>query len=434
SSQRDITLELTTPDDHWYDTRMKTLRNWRNEPLGRVIVLRDITGLKRSEDERARLEGQLRQAQKMEAIGQLAGGIAHDFKNLLTPIIWHAELAQMQLAPGEAILRNIQSILEAAQRAADITRQLTAFSKEQTLTMDVVDPAEIIHAFLPILRSMCGGIVTVKSELDPAAGYIKADKTQIEQVLMNLLINARDAMPTGGEARITVANAMPDEAMLRDCPTLAPGPCVMISVSDTGEGMDMQTQEHIFEPFFTTKKLGKGTGLGLAVVFGIVKQHQGHITVDSAPGCGTTIRIMLPSVESPVDILESLPPLVDARQTILLAEDEEMVRTLVAEALHLQGFDVLVAADGDEALSLAHDYNGSINLLVTDIVMPRMNGNALYHQLINLYPECKALFMSGYPGDTFTQQDFNEQSQLFLAKPFTIPRLLEKVNTALTMS
>ncbi|HEY3377745.1 MAG TPA: histidine kinase N-terminal 7TM domain-containing protein, partial [Armatimonadota bacterium] len=317
SDQEDV-LEFSTPDKHWYEIRISPLRNWREEHVGRLVVLHDITDLKCSEIERARLEEQLRQAQKMEAIGLLAGGIAHDFNNLLTPIIGYAEILQLRLRQEETLARYAGSIMEAAQRAASITKQLKVFSRKQVLTLQEITLERVIRDFMPIVHSIVGETITIEASLQSDTGRVKVDPGQIQQVLMNLAMNARDAMPHGGMLTIELASAEPDALDHHASPALATGPCSALTVRDTGEGMTTETLERIFEPFFTTKERGKGTGLGMSVVFGIIKQHQGHITVDSTPGVGTTVRIILPCVEEHAQQTVSEASSVDISEATIL--------------------------------------------------------------------------------------------------------------------
>jgi CheY-like chemotaxis protein len=328
----------------------------------------------------------------------------------------------------------MEHILEAAQGAAAFTKQLTALNRRSMVIPQVVNLGRIIREFLPVLRSFVGERIRLNVQIDPLAGNLSVDPGQIQQVLMNLVLNARDAMRDGGEVHIELAPAKPDEAAIWKCPALGAGPCVSLTVRDQGTGMDAATLAHIFEPFFTTKARGKGTGLGLAVVFGIVKQQQGHISVDSTQGRGTAVQIILPCVDEPETAREPGPqmPAVPHTGTILLAEDEESVRLLLQDALKSQRYDLLVASNGEEALALASQTSGPISLLVTDVIMPHINGNGLYRQLLALRPGLKVLFMSGYPDEVISRQDIDNRTARFLAKPFALPQLLQTIESILS--
>jgi PAS domain S-box-containing protein len=404
--------------------RAYILRNAEGRAVRMLGSMMDVT-------ERRSLEEQLVQAQKMEAVGRLAGGIAHDFNNLLTAILGYGDLMMPKL--HDPTLRGkMQEIRKAAERASALTRQLLAFSRKQVLVPEVVPVASLIGEMSKMLRRLIGEDIELVTPMLPAAAAVRADPGQLEQVLMNLAVNSRDAMPRGGKLTIEVAVVEPDDAFCKDHPDVAPGPQVVISVTDTGVGMDAEVRKHIFEPFFTTKELGRGTGLGLATVYGIVKQSGGHIEVDTAPARGTTFRIFLPAVEAPRPAPAlSLDAVVGGSETVLLVEDEAALRSLAQEILREQGYKVLAAGSGAEALELAHSHKAPIHLLVTDVVMPGMDGRELADRLVPVHAETRCLFMSGYTDDAVVRRGVREEGVPFLQKPFTIDALALKVREVL---
>ena len=387
--------------------------------------------------ERKRLEAQLLHSQKLEAVGQLAGGVAHDFNNLLTAIIGYSDLVLMSLGQNDPSYKDVEEIKKAAERAASLTRQLLAFSRKQMLQPKVLDLNATVAHMEKMLQRLIRENIELVTILDPALGHIKADPGQIEQVIMNLAVNARDAMPLGGRLTIETANVVLDENYARQHMEVQPGPYVMLAVSDTGMGMDEETQSHIFEPFFTTKGVGQGTGLGLATVYGIVRQSGGHIRVYSEPGHGTTFKIYLPRIEEIIEsgrrapIPSEFPP---GRETILLVEDEDLVRDLARRVLLQRGYTVLEARHGREALQICEQHRGQIHLLVTDVVMPLINGRELAERLTTLHPEMKVLYISGYTGNIIIHQGLLEPGMAFLQKPFTPAALAHKVRQALDTS
>ena len=405
--------------------------------VDRAYILRDpggravrMLGSMMDVTERRSLEEQLVQAQKMEAVGRLAGGIAHDFNNLLTAILGYGDLMLPKL--HDPTLRGkMQEIRKAAERASALTRQLLAFSRKQVLVPEVVPVAGLIEELSKMLRRLIGEDIELVTLLAPTAA-VRADPGQLEQVLMNLAVNARDAMPRGGKLTIEVGLLTPDDAFGKEHPDVPRGPLVVVAVTDTGVGMDPEVRKHIFEPFFTTKELGRGTGLGLATVYGIVKQSGGHVEVDTAPGEGTTFRIFLPAVEAP---RPAPPPSLDAvvggSETVLLVEDEAALRSLAQEILRDQGYRVIAAASGPEALEIARSHPSPIDLLVTDVVMPGMDGRELADRLLPLHPETRCLFMSGYTDDAVVRRGVREEGMPFLQKPFTIDALALKVREVL---
>ena len=380
------------------------------------------------------LEKQLRQAQKMEAVGQLAGGVAHDFNNLLTAILGYAELAATRMSGDLGGLEEIEEIRKAGERAAALTRQLLAFSRQQVLAPRVLDLNVIVGDLEKMLRRLLGENVDFVTTLNPSLGCVRADPGEIEQVIMNLAVNARDAMPEGGRISIETANVELDEAYAREHGTVVrPGRYAMLAVSDTGLGMDAETQSHIFEPFFTTKAKDKGTGLGLSTVYGIVKQSGGWIWVYSEPGRGTTMKIYLPEVDGSAEAvpLRVETPLTGGSETVLLTEDEAPVRKLARKVLEGLGYTVLEAPRGEDALSIAQAHPGPIHLVLTDVVMPEMGGADLASRVQELRPDTRVLFMSGYTDDTVVRHRVLESGTHFLQKPFTPASLARKVREAL---
>jgi PAS domain S-box-containing protein len=390
-------------------------------------------GIQRDISERRRLEAQVRQATKMEAVGRLAGGVAHDFNNLLGVIRGHGELAQAQLEPEAPGRDRIDEILAAAGRAATLTQQLLAFSRKQVMEPKVLDLNGVVSGVRSLLRPLVGEDIEVEVQLAEALGRVKADPNQIDQVLMNLAANARDAMPHGGRLTLGTRNVELDDAFCQDHPGARPGRHVALLVGDTGIGIDAATLAHVFEPFFTTKQMGKGTGLGLATVYGIVKQSDGYVWVDSELGRGTTVTVYLPRVEA--DVAAAPAPrkhtAAGRGETVLLVEDEDCLRPLAAELLGSCGYQVLTARSGSEALTQARTHDGEIALLLTDVVMPGMSGPQLASALRERHPSLRVLYMSGYLADTMAQHGILEEGMLLLNKPFSSVELTEKVREAL---
>jgi two-component system cell cycle sensor histidine kinase/response regulator CckA len=386
--------------------------------------------------EARRLEEQFRQAQKMEAVGRLAGGVAHDFNNLLSVIMGYSELAQDTTPPGAAVRKQLDQIKNAAERAAALTRQLLAFSRQQVLELKVLNLNGVVNNVSKMLLRLIGEDITLSLKPGEPLGSVKADLGQIEQVLMNLAVNARDAMPEGGKIAIQTSNVELDETYAKQHPSLRPGSYVMLSFSDTGCGMDAKTRSRLFEPFFTTKGPGKGTGLGLSTVYGIVKQSGGYIWTYSEPERGATFKIYLPRVDSPAQTLhtERLDLVFDrGTETILLVEDDNSLRALTAELLRGAGYTVLEAADGNAAIELANRQLSPIDLVLTDVIMPGMSGGELIVHLRHLRPKPKlaVLFMSGYAGDFISRAGVPESDGYVLHKPFTRRSLLTKVRSVL---
>ena len=389
---------------------------------------------RRAEDALRERDDQLRQAQKMEAIGQLAGGVAHDFNNLLTVINVHTDLLLLQLDKRDPMHADIEEIARAAARAASLTRQLLAFSRKGVVQPQVLDLARVVEGVEPMLRRLIGEDVEFETRIGSSIDKVLADEGEIEQVLINLVVNARDAMPQGGRLRVEVENVVVDDALCARHPSLHPGPNVLLCVSDSGMGMTSETMARAFEPFFTTKEPGRGTGLGLATVYGIVKQANGVITVDSAPGSGTTFCVYLPvATEQDAPQLPSMERRSGSSQgeTILLVEDEDSVRRLARRVLESQGYTVIESINGEDALRLAADYGGVIDLLVSDVVMPEMGGRLVAERLVATRPEMEVLFMSGYTDDEILRRGLLERGQRLLQKPFTATALSHEVRSVL---
>jgi signal transduction histidine kinase/CheY-like chemotaxis protein len=384
--------------------------------------------------QRESLEAQFRQAQKMEAVGRLAGGVAHDFNNQLTAILGYTELLARR--GGEAAARHdLEQIRKAATQAATLTRQLLAFSRKQVLQARVLSPNAVVHDMRSILSRMLGEDVQLEIVLAPDAGNVRTDPGQLQQVIMNLAVNARDAMPHGGRLTLETSNVTLDETYARSHVEVKPGAYVMLAVSDTGCGMSEEVRQHLFEPFFTTKEHGKGTGLGLATVDGIVRQSGGSIGVYSEPGRGSSIKIYLPHVaasEESAPPREPPSPPRQASETILLAEDEELIMQLAERVLVRAGYRVLKARRGDEALALAAEHQGPIDLLITDVVMPGgVSGRDLAHGLSERYPALKVLYVSGYTDNAIVHHGLLDHGVNFLAKPFSVESLCARVREVL---
>jgi PAS domain S-box-containing protein len=427
---RRIEYRMRHKDGTWrfLESSASTIRNAEGKTEKLVIMNRDIT-------ERRRLEEQFRQAQKMEAVGRLSGGIAHDFNNLLGVIIGYSEILQEKLQSTNPLRGSVDEILAAGRRAATLTRQLLAFSRQQVLEPKVLNLNAVLKDMGNMLPRMIGEDIDLSMVLGSALGRVKADQGQIEQIVMNLAVNARDAMPDGGKLFIETTNAEIDVTFAkRYSYPVQQGSYVLLTVSDTGTGMDAAIQAHIFEPFFTTKEKGKGTGLGLATAYGIVKQSGGYIDVYSEVGTGTTFKIYLPRVHDPVES-QKLPEsdLMKSRgsETILLVEDETSLRTLTRNLLELSGYTVLEANNGSEAIHISQQHTGPLQLLLTDVVMPGMNGRVLAGHITAQRPPIKVVYMSGYTGQAVGAHGALEEGSFFLQKPFSRDGLVSKVRQAL---
>lgn len=416
------------------DGKLADFRIWTAPLVGASGAVRGNVAIVADFTEQRQLEAQLSQAQKMEAIGRLAGGVAHDFNNVITVVSGYGQMLFDGNKDNPVLRDAADEVLKASDRAAALAGQLLAFSRRQVIQPKLVDLNAVVRDVERMLARVIGEDIELQTVLRSAAGVVKADPGQLGQVLLNLAVNARDAMPSGGKLTIETSDVMLDEGYVRAHTGVAPGPYVLLAVSDTGTGMDAETRAHLFEPFFTTKERGKGTGLGLSTVYGIVKQHGGDIWVYSEPGLGSTFKIYLPNVG--VAAVRDHPgaveaPLASGTETLLLVEDEDLVRTLVRDVLGQRGYRVLDADSGERALEIAGDYEGRIDLLVTDVVMPKMSGRDLAEALVLLRPEIKVLYLSGYTGQVVFDHGVLASSADFLEKPFTPQTLACKVREVL---
>jgi PAS domain S-box-containing protein len=402
------------------------IRNEKGEITHVVHVCRDITG-------RKSLEEQIRQSQKMEAVGLLAGGVAHDFNNMLTAIIGYSNLVQMKLQKDDLLKPYVDQILSAGEKAANLTQSLLAFSRKQILDKKAVSLNEIVRRMEKLLLRLIGEDIELKTAVAEKDLTVTADAGQIEQVVMNLCTNARDAMPDGGILTIETGYAYITDEYAKIHLDAKPGRYALISISDTGVGMDEKTRERIFDPFFTTKEMGKGTGLGLSIVYGIVKQHNGFVNVYSEPAKGATFRIYLPLTAHGIEREETaaLPPLEGGIETILVAEDSEDVRGLIKTALEDKGYEVIEACDGEEAIRLFNENQDKIKLTLLDVIMPKKNGKEAYEEIKRLMPDIKAVFMSGYTADIVSRKGIIEKGLEFISKPVSPEELLRKVRKIL---
>lgn len=382
--------------------------------------------------ERRSLERQLVQSQKMEAIGRLAGGIAHDFNNLLSVILGHSEILDQAMGNNSRYRKSVEATRQAAERAASLTMQLLAFSRKQVIAPTVIDLNACVADIQKLLARVIGEDIELSIKSQRGLGRVKADPGQLGQVLMNLAVNSRDAMPTGGKLAIETANADLDDTYVRQHLGAKPGPYVMLAVSDTGIGMDSHTLSRIFEPFFTTKELGKGTGLGLSMVYGIIKQNNGYIMAYSEPGRGTTFKIYFPRTDEGLSALQKPhAKVLGGSETILVVEDEPTLRDLACILLEEAGYSVLEAADAEAALAIVKDPQRNIDLLLTDVVMPHLDGRELAAQVLALRPALKVLYMSGYTDDVIVHRGVLQQGTMLVQKPFTKNTLLQKVRETL---
>jgi signal transduction histidine kinase len=399
-----------------------------------VHYIFEITDRKRSEAEKEKIQAQLRQAMKMEAVGRLAGGIAHDFNNLLTAIIGNVSMAQAKLSPSDPVAGRLSEANKAADRAASLIQQLLAFSRKQIIEPKVLNLNDLIADLHAILVRLIREDIQIQTIPGKDLGAVKIDAVQFQQVLVNLVANARDAMPDGGKIVIETSNVELDDDYCACHPYVKPGSFIMMAVSDTGHGMSKDVKAHIFDPFFTTKAKGSGTGLGLATTYGAVKQAEGSIEVYSEVGMGTTFRIYLPRVEGEALKLvrdDKREALLGGAETVLLVEDEGAVREMCAKLLGELGYRVLHASNGKEAIAVSRDHMGPIDLLLTDVVMPEMNGGELATQLILHHPEMRVLFTSGYTEDVIVHHGVLDDGVSFLGKPYTLPVLARKIREVL---
>ena len=398
-----------------------------------IGVLQDISKRKKADEENAKLAAGLRQAQKMESIGRLAGGVAHDFNNLLTVISGNVSLAMMGLQRQDPLFESMNDISRAVDSAANLTRQLLAFSRKQVIDPKVLNLNTVVERLQKMLTRLLGEDVQLCAILSDNLGQVHIDPGQVEQVIVNLAVNSRDAMPDGGKLTLETANVTLDEAFCRAHGFVQPGEFVMLVVSDNGTGMDEQIKTHLFEPFFTTKELGKGTGLGLATVYGVVTQNKGTIDVWSEPNLGTTFRIFLPRIDAEPESLEDVSSarLLRGSETIIVVEDEDTVRELAVRILKRQGYRVHGFANGGEALMAVAELDEDIHLLITDVVMPGINGRVLANNLLKLRPSLKVLFTSGYTGDVIVHHGMLDEGIEFIAKPYTLEQLAKRVREVL---
>lgn len=423
----DLSFQAKDGSERAIDDSAAPIRDAHGRLLGAVVVFRDVT-------ERRQLQEQLVQVQKMEAIGRMAGRIAHDFNNLLTIISLYSELMMGPRRSEDQLCQYANEIKRAVEHATALTTQLLAFGRKQVMQPVVLHLHTVLMAMEEVLQQLVGDPIEMTMELDPDVSPVSIDPGQLEQVILNLVINARDAMTHGGKLTIATANVEVDEHYARRQAGMRPGPYVMLAVLDTGCGMDTTTQARLFEPFFTTKPRGKGSGLGLSLVHGVVTQSGGHIVVDSVLEQGTTFTIYLPPAEisvvtRPSSVISSV--LLHGTETILLVEDEEEVRVAVFESLQMRGYTVLKASKGREAMLISKRYKGPIHLLLTDVMMPEMTGPEVVKRLTPLRPAMKILLMSGYPHDALAPEDMRKQGVAFLPKPFTPDALARKVREVL---
>jgi len=415
--------EVTYRDDRLHG--IYEVNAFQTAPGTMAAIFLDVTERREAEEEHRRLEDQLRQSQKMEAVGRLAGGIAHDFNNLLMVIMGHGELLRRSLEAQDPRLAKVQHIMGASERAARLVRQLLAFSRKQVMELQLVDLNTLVAETARMLRPLLGEDVEVVTRLAPALGRVRVDPAQIDQVLMNLAVNARDAMPAGGTLSLETADVDGGGAGGRQ---------VALVVRDTGQGMDERTRAQVFEPFFTTKTASGGTGLGLSMVYGIVRQSGGQIAVESEPGRGSSFRILLPCCDAPgapAEAKAQAGPPVARGETVLVVEDEVAIRTLACEMLEAHGYLTLSAGSGEEALGLAVRHPGPIHVLLTDVVMPGLAGPALAERFAVVRPQARVLFMSGYAGDDLVRRGLCEDVSPFVPKPFTADLLGRRVREAL---
>ncbi len=421
----------------WVESYTVVIQDDSGWPIALRGVTIDISGRKHAEEALHKSQEQLRQSQKLEAIGQLAGGVAHDFNNLLTVILGYSQLLAVQLKEEELLRPYVEEIQLAGDRASSLTRQLLAFSRKQIMQPKILDLNVVVSEMEKMLRRVIGEDIELRTVLDPELGNIKADPGQVEQVILNLVVNARDAMPNGGMLTIEAQNVYFDEEYTANHIASIPGPYVRLAVSDSGTGMDKETQAHIFEPFFTTKAVGKGTGLGLSTVYGIVKQSGGNIWFYSEVDHGTVFKVYLPRVDESVQVSKPKINQVEGlrgSETILVAEDDKMVRNLVVGVLKTYGYQVLEAASGGGAFLICERHKEAIHLLLTDVIMPEMSGSNLAKRLAQLKPEMKVLYMSGYADKAIVNHGILDADKPFLQKPFTPDLLVHKIREVLDAS
>ncbi len=428
---------ITFPDDGQrvllYTTKTPMYDN-NGALIGVLGVGRNITEIRSSQEEKSKLEAQLHQAQKMESVGRLAGGVAHDFNNMLSVILGHAELGLMRLDPANPVCADLKEIKSAAQRSADLTRQLLAFARKQTISPKVIDLNDTVANMLKMLQRLIGEDIHLTWQPSPELCQVKIDPSQLDQILANLCVNARDAIEDTGRISIETGTCTIDTDYSAANPEATPGEYVRLVVSDNGKGMDKETLTHIFEPFYTTKGVGEGTGLGLATVYGAVKQNNGFINIYSEPGKGSTFSIHLPHYAE--DFLrkhaeEAAQAVPRGHETILLVEDEPAILEITSQLLEMQDYTVLRAVNPGRAMELAREHHGTIHLLMTDVIMPEMNGRDLARNILAIHPGMKRLFMSGYTADIIAHHGVLDEGVHFIQKPFSLPDMAAMVRKVL---
>jgi len=432
----EMEFEIVRPygASRWVWARGERVMDAAGRPTGLRGVVQDITAKKREVDERLSLETQLTRARKLEAVGTLAGGVAHDFNNMLTVILGHTERLLGDIEPDDPAYADLEEIRRAAERSADLTHQLLTFARNQPVTPKVIDLNEAVTAVLTMLRRLIGEDVELTWMPGARPSFVRIDPSQVDQILANLCVNARDAIDGTGEITVKIDEAAFDDDYCLEHPDYLPGEYVQLTVSDNGSGMDSETLGHLFEPFFTTKEYGRGTGLGLATVYGIVRQNEGFVNADSKPGVGTTFTIFLPrsaEVPTPMAGIAAIEPEHGGSETILVVEDEPAILTLAAKTLKSRGYTVLAAGTPSEAIDLAESHPAAIDLLVTDVTLPEMNGRALADVLRSSHPDLKCLYMSGYTANVMNGNKVLEEGASFIAKPFSLKDLAIKVRETL---
>ena len=420
-------IDIYLKEGHIRDEREEEFLCTVADTLAGIIVRRQ------AEDEKEKLHAQLLQAQKLEAVGQLAGGIAHDFNNILTAMIGYGHLLKMKLKEDDPLRTYADQILSLSDKAANLTQSLLSFSRKRIMNPEPVPLNEIIKKIDHLLSRIIGEDIRLQTMLSEEDLIVMADSGQIEQALMNLATNARDAMPKGGGLTIGTEKIAIDEEFIKEHGFGKEGEYALIAVTDTGAGMDRETREKIFEPFFTTKEVGKGTGLGLSMVYGIIKQHEGYINVYSEPGSGTTFRIYLPLIEAEAEKIkpEVIQPIETGTETVLLAEDETTVREFTKKMLEEYGYKVITAASGQEAIDEFKAHKDKIQLVLLDVIMPNKNGREAYEEIKKIRPDIKVLFMSGYPADIIRKHDIIEKGFAYIEKPASPTKLLKKIREVL---
>jgi PAS domain S-box-containing protein len=426
---------ISGPDHHHMAWTIRAERDEKGTVTGFASSARDITDSKHNQEEKDKLEEQLQQAQKMESVGRLAGGVAHDFNNMLTVIMGHAELGLMKIGPGDPLFARLKEISKTAARSADLTRQLLTFARKQPVAPKVLDLNETVSGMLKMLQRLIGENLHLTWQPAADLWQTKIDPSQVDQIMANLCVNARDAIEDTGRITIETENCTIDAGYCSNHQEAVPGDYVRLSVSDDGTGMDRETQAHIFEPFYTTKEVGKGTGLGLATVYGAVKQNNGFINIYSEPGHGTTFSIYLPRdttiKSSQSTVVGPAEPIPRGEETILMVEDDTAILNVASMMLEEQGYTVLKADTPSKAIELAREHHDEIHLLITDVIMPEMNGRDLAKNIITIYPHLKHLFMSGYTADVISHHGVLDESVHFIQKPFSLPKIAAKVREVL---